>query len=102
MVSTMMTMRLNPAPQYEVICYYFNASSEKQIVTIDKSPLPAEVLLQPKQGLFFEAMPDTFINTYRIIFSGREFVEKIRCQSLSVCEKSQTSTPPSTQDYAIA
>jgi hypothetical protein len=80
---------VNGVDKSEILCYYFNESSEKQIVNIKKNYQENEVVLQPKQGMFFEAMPDTFIKIYRLIFSGREIVDAIRCRVLRVCEKAQ-------------
>lgn len=85
------TMRgeVNVVESSEILCYYFNESSEKQIVNIKKNCQENEVVLPPKQGIFFEAMPDTLIKIYRLIFSGREIVDAIRCRVLRVCEKAQ-------------
>lgn len=86
MVNAIMEIKLNPAQPLEILCYYFNESSEKQIVNINKNSQAVEVALLPKQGIFFEAMPDNLIKIYRSIFSGREIVDAIRCKALHVCE----------------
>lgn len=86
MVNAVMEIGFNPAQQLEILCYYFNESSEKQIVKLNKNSQAIEVALLPKQGIFFEAMPDNLIKIYRSIFSGREIVDAIRCKALHVCE----------------
>jgi hypothetical protein len=86
MVNAIMEIGLNPAQQLEILCYYFNESSEKQIVKLNKNSQAVEVALLPKQGIFFKAMPDNLLKIYRSIFSGREIVDAIRCKALHVCE----------------
>lgn len=86
MVNAIMEIRF-PAQQLEILCYYFNESSEKQIVKLHKNYQVIEVALPPKQGILFEAMPDALLKIYRSIFSGREIVDAIRCKALHVCEK---------------
>ncbi len=86
MVNGAMEIGFNPVQQLEILCYYFNESSEKQIVRISKNSQGFEVELLPKQGIFFKAMPDNLLKIYRSVFSGREIVDAIRCKALHVCE----------------
>lgn len=82
-----------PTQQLEILCYYFNESSEKQIIKLHNNSQAIEVALPPKQGILFEAMPDALLKIYRSIFSGREIVDAIRCQALYVCEKRPRHQP---------
>lgn len=86
MVNAIMEIKLNPAQPLEILCYYFNESSEKQIVNINKDSQAFEVAVLPKQGIFFAAMPDNLLKIYRSIFSGREIMDAIRCKALHVSE----------------
>ncbi len=86
MVNAVRGIGLKPAQQLEILCYYFNESSEEQIVKLNKNSQAFEVALPTKQGIFFEAMPDNLLKIYRSIFSGREIVDAIRCKALHVCE----------------
>lgn len=92
MVSAIITGRFKPVECAEILCYYFNESTENQIVDINKNHQATEVVLLPKHGIFFEAMPQTLIKIYRSMFSGREIVDAIRCKALHVSEKAQATS----------
>jgi len=69
----------------KIICYYFNASSERQILKLKISPgLNYEQVVFPQQKLFFEAFPNSFLEIHRNTFTGTDLVDKVRCQSLQV------------------
>jgi hypothetical protein len=70
---------------HKIICYYFNASSELQILKLKNSPqLHYERVVFPPERLLFEALPNSFLEVHRNTFTGTDLVDKVRCQSLQV------------------
>lgn len=67
----------------KILCYYFNASSELQILKLKHSPsLNYEQVVFPKQRLLFEAFPNSFLEVHRKTFTGTDLVDKVRCKRL--------------------
>lgn len=75
-----------PSVDYKkILCYYFNPSSEMQILKLKNSPgLHYEKVVFPQQRLLFEAFPNSFLEVHRNTFNGTDLVDKVRCQSLQV------------------
>lgn len=69
----------------KILCYYFNPSSEMQILKLKNSPgSKYEKVVFPQQRLLFEAFPNSFLEVHRNTFTGTDLVDKVRCQSLQV------------------
>jgi hypothetical protein len=70
---------------HKILCYYFNASSEMQILKLTNSPsLNYDRVVVPQERLLFEAFPNSFLEIHRKTFTGTDLVDKVRCQSLQV------------------
>jgi hypothetical protein len=70
---------------HKILCYYFNASSEMQILNLTNSPgLNYNRVVFPQERLLFEAFPNSFLEVHRKTFTGTDLVDKVRCQSLQV------------------
>lgn len=70
---------------HKITCYYFNASSELQILKLKNSPdLNYERVVFPQERLLFHAFPNSFLEIHRNTFTGTDLVDKVRCQALQV------------------
>lgn len=78
-------MNMQNAHNQKKLCYYFNPSSQLQIITVKNlAKKHYERVVLPKQRLFFEAFPNSFLEVHRQTFTGTDLVDKISCQTLQV------------------
>lgn len=80
-----MLTKIQQSYNHKILCYYFNASSELQILKIKSrlNQIHQQVVL-PKQRLLFESFPNSFLEVYRKTFTGTDLVDKISCNCLQV------------------
>lgn len=76
---------MDPPDDRKILCNYFNATSELQILQLSNSPTNNEEVICPNERCFFEANPDSVLKVYRQTFTGRkDLVDCLRCQYLKV------------------